>query len=89
MSSTRYSCQVFVNLEFSPPIFFLNPQVSNLMKICPVGAKSFHVGGETEWTNLSVSSRSFTNAPCNMMQKYYHFYYTHEIGVYATSIHTL
>jgi len=32
------------------------------MKIRPVGAE-FHVGGQTDMTELTVSIRNFTNAP--------------------------
>jgi len=31
-----------MKLEFSQEIFFKNPQISNFMKVCAVGAKLFH-----------------------------------------------
>jgi hypothetical protein len=43
----RYSCQILIKLEFSPHIFG-NSQISNFMKIRPVGAELFHEGGRTE-----------------------------------------
>ena len=47
MLSTRYSCQILTKLECSCQIF-KNPQMSNFMKIHPVGAELFHVGGRTD-----------------------------------------
>ena len=41
-SSTLYSCRILMNLEFSRQIFEKNPQISNFMKIRPVGAVLFH-----------------------------------------------
>ena len=43
----RYSCQILIELEFFSQIFG-NPQISNFMKIRPVGAALFHGGGRTE-----------------------------------------
>ena len=40
-----------------------NTQVSNLMKIRPVGAELFHADGRTDITKLIVASRNFANAP--------------------------
>jgi len=42
MQSTCYSCQILIQHKF-PDKFFKNPEVSNFMKFCPVGAKLFHV----------------------------------------------
>jgi hypothetical protein len=36
------TCQIVMELEFFN-IFFLNSQISDFMKICPVGAELFHV----------------------------------------------
>jgi hypothetical protein len=41
MSSTRYSCQTLIKLEFSRQIFATYPK-SNFMKIRPVVAELFH-----------------------------------------------
>ena len=35
------------------------------MKICPVGAKLFHVDRQTDKTKLTVTFRNFANAPKN------------------------
>jgi hypothetical protein len=49
-------------------IFSRNPQISNFMKICPVGAQALHAGGRADitWhdvTKLLVAFRSFASAP--------------------------
>jgi len=36
------------------------------MKIRPVGAELFHVGGRTDMTKLTVAFRNFVNAPKNV-----------------------
>ena len=45
------------------------------MKICPVGAKSFHAGGltgrQTHMTKLTVPLRNVANAPENDIQLSY------------------
>jgi len=41
MQSTRYSCQILSKLEFFLRMF-KNCQISNFMKILPVGAELFH-----------------------------------------------
>ena len=43
--------------------FSKNPQISNFMKIRPVGAKLFHADGQTDMTKLIVALRDFANAP--------------------------
>jgi P2-related tail formation protein len=44
-----------------------NTQISNFMKICPFGAKQFHVDGWmdrwTDITKLIVDFRNFVNVP--------------------------
>jgi len=53
-----------MKFEFSERIFEKkNAQISNLMKIHPVGTKSFHVDGQTGITKLIVAFRNFANAP--------------------------
>ena len=49
--------------------FFKNSEILNFMKICMVGAKLFHVGGQPQtygWTDMMkiiVAFLSFLNAP--------------------------
>ena len=67
MYSTRYSCQMSMKLEFSRHIFG-KTQISNFIKIRPVGAELFHAGwrtdGQTDSTTLkAASSNFFLNAP--------------------------
>jgi hypothetical protein len=40
----RYSCQIFIKIEFSRHIFE-NSQISNFTKIRPLEAELFHVDG--------------------------------------------
>jgi len=46
--------------------FSINPQISNFMKIRPLGAEFFHAdertNGQTDMTKLKVAIRNFTNA---------------------------
>ena len=58
-----------MKLEFSPQIF-QNPQVSNFIKICPVGAELLNgderTDGQTDMTKkLIVAVRNFSKAPKN------------------------
>ena len=62
MQSARYSCQILVDL---PNIFSKNFQISNFMKIRPIGAELFHAGVKTDTTKLAITFRSFANAPKN------------------------
>ena len=39
-----------------------NIQISNFMKIHPLGARLFHVDGQTNMTQQMVSFRNFANA---------------------------
>jgi hypothetical protein len=47
--------------------FVKNPQISNFIKIRPVGAKLFHAdrwtGGRTKMTEPMLAFRNFANAP--------------------------
>jgi hypothetical protein len=45
--------------------FSKNSQVSNLMKIHPVGAELLHAYGQTDMTKLIVSFRKLANASKN------------------------
>jgi hypothetical protein len=40
-----------------------NPQISNSMKIRPVGSELFHADGRTDMTKPIVAFRNFVNAP--------------------------
>jgi hypothetical protein len=66
MQSTRYSCRTLMKVEFSVN-FSKNSQISNFMKISPVGAELFHTdrrtNGRTGMWKLIVALRNFTNAP--------------------------
>ena len=62
------SCKVpFILVRFSGKFFFSkNTNISNFMKICPVGAELFargHIEGRTDMTTLVVAFRNLTNAP--------------------------
>jgi len=75
MYGTRYSCRISNKLEFYAHNFEKkNTQISNFMKIRPVGAKLFHVGRLTNRQaairNLTVAFRNFANAP-EMTQEIY------------------
>jgi hypothetical protein len=45
--------------------FSKNMQISNLMKICSVGAELFHADRRTDMTKPIVAYRHFENAPKN------------------------
>jgi len=47
--------------------FSKNLQISNFMKIRPVGAELFHADGRTDMTKLIVAFRNFANAPKNAL----------------------
>jgi len=53
----------------SPRHISKNTQVSNFMKIRPVGAELFHTDGRTDMTKLIVVFRNFANAHKNWSQK--------------------
>ena len=63
----KSSCKVpviFANFNFLLTLS-KNPQMSNLVKICLVGAEVFHVDGRTDMTTLTVASRNFVKVPKN------------------------
>jgi len=43
--------------------FFKNTEMSNFMKILPVGAELFQMDGRTDMTKLTVAFRIFAKAP--------------------------
>jgi hypothetical protein len=53
-----------MELEFSGQIF--EKLISNFIKIRPVGAELFRVGGQTDMTKLIVAFRNIANAPINV-----------------------
>jgi hypothetical protein len=63
MKSTRYSCQILMNLESFFDSFSKNIQIYYLMKIRSAGAKLFHADGHTDMTKLIVAFRNFVKAP--------------------------
>ena len=48
IQSTRNSCQILMKIEFFFGRFSKNTQISNSMKIRPVGAKLFHTDRQTD-----------------------------------------
>jgi hypothetical protein len=54
-----------MKLVLSQKNFLQNTQISNFMKIRPVGGELFHADGQTEITKLTVAFRNFVNAPNN------------------------
>ena len=56
-----------MKLKFSQQ-FSKNLQISNFMKIRPVGAELFHADGRTDMTKLIAPFRNFANAPKNEQQ---------------------
>jgi hypothetical protein len=53
-----------MKIEFYQQIF-KNPQISNLMKIHPMGP-GFHADRRTDMTKLIVAFRNFANSPKNV-----------------------
>jgi len=54
----------FNELAF-PDIFSKHTQISNFVKIRPLGVELFHADGRTDITRLIVAFRNFANAPKN------------------------
>ena len=61
----------YFNKKISPHIFEKNLQISNFMKIRPVGAEFFHAEGQTDMTKLLITFRNFANAPKKRIQLEY------------------
>jgi hypothetical protein len=53
-----------MKLEFSPHIT-KNTQISNFMKLCPVGAKWFNADGWPDMMKLTVALCNFANVSKN------------------------
>jgi hypothetical protein len=58
-----------------------NPQISNFMKICPVGAKLLHVNGQAD-TDRQTDRRKLTVTFCNIM-------HVPEKGIYSNMVATV
>jgi hypothetical protein len=56
--STCYSCPIVTKLESSSADFRQNTQMSNCIKIRPLGAEMFHADGQTDKTKLTVDFRN-------------------------------
>jgi hypothetical protein len=71
MQCSRYSCQILKKLEFSRQIF-KNTQISNFVKIHPVGAQLLHVerrtDGRTDTSKLILNFHIFSN-PSNIKEQ--------------------
>jgi hypothetical protein len=52
-------------------IFSKNTQISNFMKIRPVGAELFHADRRTGMTKLIVAFRNFAKVPKNNFLQFY------------------
>ena len=64
MYSICYSCQIIMKLVFSVQMFE-NIQILNIMKIHMVGAKLFHMDGQTDsWRDRHDEANSFFSQFC-------------------------
>jgi len=53
-----------MELQFSLGRFSKNTQISNFVKLCPVGAELYHADGQTDMTKLLILAfRNFGKAP--------------------------
>jgi len=53
-----------------PSHSFKNTQISNFMKICPMGAEMFHADRWMDMTKLIIALRNFANAPTRPKQEH-------------------
>ena len=68
-------CEILMKFEFSRQFFSKNSQISNFMKIRPVGAELCHADGRTDrrtGVKLIVVFRNFRNAPKKAFRSYFH-----------------
>jgi hypothetical protein len=61
MYNTRYSCPILMKIEFPRQFFSKNIEISNFMKIRPVGAEQ--TDGRTDMTKRIVALHNVTYAP--------------------------
>jgi hypothetical protein len=69
---TRYSFQSLMKLKFTRREFKKIKKIQNFMKIRPVRAESFHAVGQTDMTNLLVTTRNFANSFKNEVNREIH-----------------
>jgi len=75
MQSTHYSCQIFINLEFSRNNF--HRFLSNFINIRPVRADVFYAYGQTD--GLIDSNRSTFRNFANALLKPVHVSHTYNV----------
>ena len=61
-----------MKLEFLD-IFSTYNQISDVIKILPVGAELFHADGRTDMTKLIVAVRNYANEPKNHISRLGHY----------------
>jgi hypothetical protein len=66
MYTTRYSCRIFIKLNVVNKFFEKKKrsQISNFIKIRPVGAELFYAERQTDMTVLIVAPKKVSNAFC-------------------------
>jgi hypothetical protein len=62
-------------------IFSKNTQISNFMKIRPVGVELFHADGRTEMMKLIVAFRNFADAPENNNKNKSRYFSNHRLSL--------
>jgi hypothetical protein len=68
--------------------FSKNTQISNFIKIRPVGAELFHADGGTDMTKLTVAFRNFAHAPISVKLSRYTPSSPREVGT-SVALHIL
>jgi hypothetical protein len=63
MHGTRYFCRILIKLEIFFNRLSKKSQISNLIKIRPVGGDVFHADRRKDIMKLTVAFRNFVNAP--------------------------
>ena len=82
---STHNCQILMEPEFSP-LSLKNPQISNFMKICPVGTKVFH---ENRWLDRQVESNSCFLPLCVCAWKWKREPSTPKWGTTSTTLYKL